>query len=113
MSFRTQVVADNKSITKNGGEEIKLTPPGESAETQTVTGLVYRIDEQADPITGQRIHEPKTAVAIHASEIEGTPDEDWTVETTDGAGNAIVGKVASPRRDWTINMWVLILEVDE
>ena len=118
MSVRAQAAQDNRAIISRDGVSVTLTPPPTgtppvASDAQVVTGLVFRIEDQADPMTGERIHAPKTSVHVNAAQITGTITDDWTVSTTDVDGTAVSGRVVSPRKDYTLGLVTMLVEVAE
>jgi hypothetical protein len=117
MSLRVEAAADFKNILDADNDDVTLTKPavGETAAVDfEIKGQVTRVDAAIDPQTNTQGSEPKTAVTVSLADLDGeTPDETWTVSTTDVMGTAVSGHVVSPMFDRTLGRLTFFIEVTE
>jgi hypothetical protein len=93
--------ADVKANLEADGDAVTLIAP--DATEYELTGWAVRVDEVIDPDTGAKIYDPRTVVTVPTADLPAdSPTEGWTVETTDGTGTAITGRVMAPRYDRTM-----------
>jgi len=71
---------------------------------------VYRIEEQVDPETGARIYNPATMIA-YSTATYPVPEETWTATVTVN-GDEVTGEIVNIRRDRTLGMVTLQVEID-
>lgn len=111
MNLFDRAADDNSAITSNAFTSISVTLTEPDTTTHEIRAHVYRIEEQVDPETGMRIYNPATFISYSAKNYPVATDV-WTATVTVN-GNAVTGDVVNVRRDYTLGMVVLQVEVDE
>lgn len=127
MNWQQIAMHDNQTILTDHGTEITITNP--AGIQYVLHGQVVRVDSMLDPITGQRIYQPKTVVTIPlASFVSASipiPPLDqfgcepinplirmtgWLLDTTDATGAILNRKIADAQYDRSIGFVNLICE---
>lgn len=103
---------DNSAITSNASTSIAVTLTEPDTTAHEIRAHVYRVEEQVDPETGARIYNPATFVAYSSKNYPIPVAETWTVTVTVN-GTEVTGDVVSVRRDYTLGMVTLQVEVDD
>jgi hypothetical protein len=94
-----RAVQDLFQFYQREGRDITLTKqPGDLVQP-VVKGLVHRVDEEKDPVTGVSLHAPKTVISFSLYGLPEEPRDGWDVSTTDSMGKVVSGKIRSPRFD--------------
>jgi hypothetical protein len=111
MNLFDLAAADNERITSSASTSIAVTLTDPDATNHEIRAHVYRIEEQIDPESGARIFNPRTVIA-YSTATYPVPDETWTATVTVN-GEAVTGDIVNVRRDRTLGMVTLQVEIDE
>ena len=110
MSLRSQAALDMRANVVAIGDSVTLTNPAGTA-SYSVKANVYRTDLATDPMTGEKVIEPRTVVSMAISDLPaGGITEAWRVSTTDVTGATIAGQIQAPAYDRTIGFVTFMIE---
>ena len=102
---------DNERITSSESTSLPVTLTEPDSTTHEIRAHVYRVEEQVDPETNSRIFNPATMIA-YSTATYPVPDETWNATVTVN-GEEITGEIVNIRRDRTLGMVTLQVEIDE
>jgi len=111
MNLFELAAADNERITSSEATSIPVTLTEPDTTEHEIRAHVYRIEEQVDPESGARIFNPATVIAYSTANYP-IPDETWTATVTVN-GDEVTGEIVNIRRDRTLGMVTLQVEIDE
>jgi hypothetical protein len=111
MNLFSLAAQDNERITSHASTSLPVTLTEPDATEYEIRAHVYRIEEQVDPETGARIYNPATMIAYSTASYP-VPEETWTATVTVN-GDEVTGEIVNIRRDRTLGMVTLQVELDE